>query len=83
MIGEGGVYCYDAIGSYERELARASGSASALIQPFLDNQASNSSAGYLLQYAWADRCFLFSLLCRLTARTSNMCLTHLWNWTKC
>jgi 20S proteasome subunit beta 6 len=37
-VGEGGVYCYDAIGSYERELARASGSASALIQPFLDNQ---------------------------------------------
>ncbi|ORZ23465.1 nucleophile aminohydrolase [Absidia repens] len=41
--GEGGVYCYDAIGSYERELARASGSASALIQPFLDNQVNRKN----------------------------------------
>ncbi|KAI8067811.1 nucleophile aminohydrolase [Gongronella butleri] len=41
--GEGGVYCYDAIGSYERELARASGSASALIQPFLDNQVNKKN----------------------------------------
>ncbi|KAI9266148.1 nucleophile aminohydrolase [Helicostylum pulchrum] len=36
--GKGAVYCYDAIGSFERESFRASGSASALIQPFLDNQ---------------------------------------------
>jgi 20S proteasome alpha/beta subunit len=36
--GKGAVYCYDAIGSYEREKCRASGSAAALIQPFLDNQ---------------------------------------------
>lgn len=36
--GEGAVYCYDAIGSYERESYRANGSAAALIQPFLDNQ---------------------------------------------
>jgi 20S proteasome subunit beta 6 len=36
--GKGAVYCYDAIGSFEREFCRASGSASALIQPFLDNQ---------------------------------------------
>ncbi|KAI8096819.1 nucleophile aminohydrolase [Halteromyces radiatus] len=41
--GKGGVYCYDAIGSYERELARASGSASALIQPFLDNQVNRKN----------------------------------------
>jgi 20S proteasome subunit beta 6 len=36
--GKGAVYCYDAVGSFEREYCRASGSASALIQPFLDNQ---------------------------------------------
>ncbi|KAG0169803.1 Proteasome subunit beta type-1 [Apophysomyces sp. BC1034] len=36
--GVGAVYCYDAIGSYERERYRASGSAASLIQPFLDNQ---------------------------------------------
>ncbi|KAK4514251.1 uncharacterized protein ATC70_001841 [Mucor velutinosus] len=36
--GKGAVYCYDAIGSFEREMCRANGSASALIQPFLDNQ---------------------------------------------
>ncbi|KAI8391052.1 nucleophile aminohydrolase [Radiomyces spectabilis] len=41
--GEGAVYCYDAIGSFERETCRASGSASALIQPFLDNQVSRKN----------------------------------------
>lgn len=37
-IGKGAVYCYDSVGSFERENYRTSGSASALIQPFLDNQ---------------------------------------------
>jgi 20S proteasome subunit beta 6 len=32
------VYSYDPVGSYERETFRAAGTASALIQPFLDNQ---------------------------------------------
>ncbi|KAG0748012.1 hypothetical protein G6F57_008059 [Rhizopus arrhizus] len=41
--GKGAVYCYDAIGSYEREKCRASGSAAALIQPFLDNQVSKKN----------------------------------------
>lgn len=41
--GKGAVYCYDAIGSFEREKCRASGSASALIQPFLDNQVSKKN----------------------------------------
>ncbi|KAG2174612.1 hypothetical protein INT44_006876 [Umbelopsis vinacea] len=36
--GKGAVYCYDSVGSFERENYRTSGSASALIQPFLDNQ---------------------------------------------
>ncbi|KAI9264054.1 nucleophile aminohydrolase [Phascolomyces articulosus] len=36
--GVGAVYCYDAVGSSERESYRANGSAAALIQPFLDNQ---------------------------------------------
>ncbi|KAI9484640.1 nucleophile aminohydrolase [Zychaea mexicana] len=36
--GVGAVYCYDAVGSSERENYRANGSAASLIQPFLDNQ---------------------------------------------
>ncbi|KAG0309049.1 Proteasome subunit beta type-1 [Dissophora globulifera] len=36
--GKGAVYTYDPVGSYERETCRCAGSASALIQPFLDNQ---------------------------------------------
>lgn len=36
--GKGAVYSYDPVGSFERESYRAGGSASALIQPFLDNQ---------------------------------------------
>eukprot|EP00127_Corallochytrium_limacisporum_P005983 Clim_evm60s215 gene=Clim_evmTU60s215 len=36
--GKGAVYSYDPVGSYEREFYRSGGSASALIQPLLDNQ---------------------------------------------
>eukprot|EP00116_Pleurobrachia_bachei_P009150 sb/3469412/ len=36
--GKGCVFSYDPVGSYERESYRASGSASAIIQPLLDNQ---------------------------------------------
>eukprot|EP01147_Barroeca_monosierra_P004547 gene4547-8569_t len=36
--GKGCVYSYDPVGSYEREYYRAAGSASSLLQPFLDNQ---------------------------------------------
>lgn len=34
----GAVYSFDPVGSYERERCRAAGAASALVQPFLDNQ---------------------------------------------
>lgn len=36
--GEGALYSYDPVGSYEREFCRAAGSAASLIMPFLDNQ---------------------------------------------
>ncbi|KAJ6577185.1 nucleophile aminohydrolase [Mycena capillaripes] len=36
--GSGAVYSFDPVGSYEREACRAAGAASALVQPFLDNQ---------------------------------------------
>jgi 20S proteasome subunit beta 6 len=36
--GTGAVYSFDPVGSYERETCRAAGAASALVQPFLDNQ---------------------------------------------
>lgn len=36
--GKGCVYSFDPVGSYEREVFRAGGSASALLQPLLDNQ---------------------------------------------
>ena len=36
--GKGGVYSYDPVGNFERENWRSAGSASHLIQPFLDNQ---------------------------------------------
>lgn len=36
--GEGCLYSFDPIGSYEREASRAAGHASALLIPFLDNQ---------------------------------------------
>lgn len=36
--GKGSVYSFDPVGSYEREAYRAGGSASAMLQPLLDNQ---------------------------------------------
>ncbi|KAJ1982538.1 Proteasome subunit beta type-6 [Dimargaris verticillata] len=39
--GKGCIYSYDAIGSAERVPCLASGSAAALVQPFLDNQVRN------------------------------------------
>lgn len=36
--GEGALFSYDPVGSYEREYCRAAGAASSLMMPFLDNQ---------------------------------------------
>jgi len=36
--GKGAIYSFDPVGSYEREGYRAKGSASAMLQPLLDNQ---------------------------------------------
>ena len=36
--GKGCVFSFDPVGSYEREIFRAAGSASSLLQPLLDNQ---------------------------------------------
>ena len=38
IIGKGCIYSFDPVGSYEREEYRAGGSASAMLQPLLDNQ---------------------------------------------
>ncbi|XP_062515440.1 proteasome subunit beta type-1-like [Corticium candelabrum] len=36
--GKGAVYSFDPVGSYEREVFRAGGSAASMLQPLLDNQ---------------------------------------------
>jgi 20S proteasome alpha/beta subunit len=38
LAGKGCVFSFDPVGSYEREIFRAAGSASSLLQPLLDNQ---------------------------------------------
>nr|XP_042117885.1 proteasome subunit beta type-1 isoform X2 [Peromyscus maniculatus bairdii] len=38
--GKGAVYSFDPVGSYQRDSFKAGGSASAMLQPLLDNQAS-------------------------------------------
>jgi len=38
FVGKGCVYSFDPVGSYEREVYRAGGSAGAILQPLLDNQ---------------------------------------------
>ena len=37
-VGKGCVYSFDPVGSYEREVYRAGGSAGSILQPLLDNQ---------------------------------------------
>lgn len=36
--GKGAVYSFDPVGSYQRDSYKAGGSASAMLQPLLDNQ---------------------------------------------
>ncbi|RNA26985.1 proteasome subunit beta type-1 [Brachionus plicatilis] len=43
--GQGCVYSYDPVGSYEREVYRAGGSSAALIQPLLDSQLGQKNQG--------------------------------------
>jgi len=54
--GRGVVYGYDSIGSFEACLARATGSAGALIQPFIDNQIDRKTqTGVLLTPLTLDK----------------------------
>ena len=52
--GEGCIYSYDPVGSYERETYRAGGSSSALLQPLLDSQLGmkNQSASFELNRSY-------------------------------
>ncbi|CAL1544618.1 unnamed protein product [Lymnaea stagnalis] len=55
--GKGCVYSFDPVGSYEREVYRAKGSASAMLQPLLDNQiGGKNQQGYVVQPMPLDRC---------------------------
>jgi 20S proteasome subunit beta 6 len=52
--GQGAIYSYDPVGSYEREVYRAGGSSSALLQPLLDSQLGlkNQSASFELNKSY-------------------------------
>ena len=43
--GQGAIYSYDPVGSYEREVYRAVGSAASLLQPLLDSQLGLKNQG--------------------------------------
>lgn len=40
--GKGAVYSFDPVGSYQRDTYKAGGSASAMLQPLLDNQVNKT-----------------------------------------
>ncbi|KAH9507577.1 Proteasome subunit beta type-1-B [Bulinus truncatus] len=55
--GKGCIYSFDPVGSYEREVYRAKGSASAMLQPLLDNQiGGKNQQGYNVQALSAQQC---------------------------
>lgn len=56
--GEGCIYSYDPVGSYERETYRAGGSSSALLQPLLDNQLGmkNQTPSFELNRSYTVKC---------------------------
>lgn len=43
--GKGAVYSFDPVGSYQRDTYKAGGSASAMLQPLLDNQVNLTTRG--------------------------------------
>lgn len=43
--GQGAIFSYDPVGSYEREIYRAAGSSSALLQPLLDSLLGQKNTG--------------------------------------
>ena len=49
FAGKGCVYSFDPVGSYEREVYRAGGSAGAILQPLLDNQVTECSFCSMVQ----------------------------------
>lgn len=44
--GKGAVYSFDPVGSYQRDSFKAGGSASAMLQPLLDNQVRTPPQGW-------------------------------------
>lgn len=46
--GKGAVYSFDPVGSYQRDTYKAGGSASAMLQPLLDNQVNGKHAQFKL-----------------------------------
>ncbi|BFZ05568.1 hypothetical protein BsWGS_08607 [Bradybaena similaris] len=55
--GKGCVYSFDPVGSYEKEVFRAKGSASSMLQPLLDNQiGGKNQQGYVAHALPLDKC---------------------------
>lgn len=92
--GKGAVYTYDPVGSYERESCRCAGSASSLIQPFLDNQVTGLghfacikqlhfllSANRILMCVRIDLFLFLFLFIRLDSRTRRA-TRRSFHWTR-
>lgn len=47
LSGKGAVYSFDPVGSYQRDSFKAGGSASAMLQPLLDNQVNEGASSGL------------------------------------
>lgn len=67
--GKGAVYSFDPVGSYQRDSFKAGGSASAMLQPLLDNQVRTLPQGW--------RCpFILSYPLRRVGRGDTRHLVH-------
>ena len=80
-LGKGCVYSFDPVGSYERETYRAGGSASALLQPLLDNQVCYTSYSVVSHRHVNDQALGNRGGSRVFLKGGGVCTTKEWcNW---
>lgn len=76
--GKGAVYSFDPVGSYQRDTYKAGGSASAMLQPLLDNQVKLTKLRKWVKVRLSFFFFLNYLISHFVCSTSDWFQEHGW-----